>query len=1141
MNYSFTHYVNTNSYDINFQNNKYSIFYDQIKDFKEYINIYDNNNFIIDSENLLIQHILGESILNSIFEIKNKIEKITINFTLQSGYRLEKDSNNTIFLFKNNEKILTFYSSILTDSVGNYSPENNINISQNNIFWSLNINFDEEWINNPNTIYPLKYQFDTVFSSDIQINSNNIQMLSSGTDQVYSDVREDSATQFYITFYDDSQFKRPKAIYQGLPVCSTVPYAVGDVYNLTESEIQQWYDGLGDEERDVYLQIIASKVIDANKKVYYDVYLPGAIDYRSQVAEFVDFYGGSPIYRGVFKIYKNNPPSYIDGIGYLNVYLNESKYTDLMARMTVIGVDRSVLYGAFTLGTYGPWSNISKIPSTIDVSSLGYGVSILESTMDVILSSGEGVSVLPGIIQVDLPTSYGAKIISGRIDVKELGRKFLSGIMSVTSNYGISSLNANMTVEGISDDITPVWYDAKNFRDYNTSLWTSGEQIKSKEDYNIITDSVSFSEVSSKSRYLTAALDTFGNAWCWGRRNFCGIGALSSDTSLQRSPVQVSTSEIFSEIYSDLNTIARNTAGELWFWGEHIIQDYGDFNTSPFEFFSTPTLISGASNYDYFTMDYWGIVAQDTLGDIYRFGDGCSLLDPPSLDSDFSGLTFVQIVAGVFFIAGLDAAGSVWFAGKYGGPPTYINEIHPAEMISGPHTFIKIAAGTNHLLGLKADGSVWGWGAYGFGQLGLQNYTGDFFDFTDYNNPILINSGLNIVDISAGQFTSLFLDASGKLYSTGISVYNNRNNFGADAELGYYDISSVSYAEVSGNKTWLKINAGDDACVAIDDNYQLYSWGAGSSSYFDNMGQGKIGYRGKSSPGKVKFFDQDLWGGFTENTISTDLGVLQLPRLSTRIYKSSGNVIIRPDYNDLVTSSYLADIMNSASSWSDYSVWADYYKYMSENIFDEDVYHYFKYLHMMLYADSDTYSNFKQKGQFMKPLYQMSSALANGIQYHFADLTNGINIEIDYINRSLTTILSPFNTSYSLYSKNWSEEYVEVQAAVYAEVKIRDVTISGSITDYTTNSGLVNLSSSTNKIILQMAGLGSGSYDITGVGGETYPVAIKLIFQPSMRLYKLSDLDSYDENIYGTYHFVAPTTSIEISNIKIYPRRNVEI
>ncbi len=183
-----------------------------------------------------------------------------------------------------------------------------------------------------------------------------------------------------------------------------------------------------------------------------------------------------------------------------------------------------------------------------------------------------------------------------------------------------------------------------------------------------------------------------------------------------------------------------------------------------------------------------------------------------------------QIATGNRFTAILKADGTVWTIGNSEqgqlGYENVINVNAPQIAQTDPDTelenVIKIAVGSNHVLALTNEGKVYAWGDNEYGQLG----TGDTDD-KKYATPVLGTDGVscleNIVDIDAGGYGSVALDAEGNVY-----VWGN----GANGEIGNNQTESKSIpTKVAGVRDGIQVSIGNGHVGALTSDGAVFTWG----------------------------------------------------------------------------------------------------------------------------------------------------------------------------------------------------------------------------------------------------------------------------------------------------------------------------
>ena len=154
-------------------------------------------------------------------------------------------------------------------------------------------------------------------------------------------------------------------------------------------------------------------------------------------------------------------------------------------------------------------------------------------------------------------------------------------------------------------------------------------------------------------------------------------------------------------------------------------------------------------------------------------------------------------------------------------------EVLPEDAIVVP----KVENGNGFTASVKADGTVWTWGQNQYGQLGLGNNN-------SYNEPQKVNLTKTITnsdgatknvpevikDIAVGNYQTLALSDSGKVYAWGLGNYG---------QIGVGNTSNQSTPVVVTDTTGkelediVKVEAGEDINFAITSKGVVYVWGKG--------------------------------------------------------------------------------------------------------------------------------------------------------------------------------------------------------------------------------------------------------------------------------------------------------------------------
>ena len=226
-------------------------------------------------------------------------------------------------------------------------------------------------------------------------------------------------------------------------------------------------------------------------------------------------------------------------------------------------------------------------------------------------------------------------------------------------------------------------------------------------------------------------------------------------------------------------------------------------------------------------------LALDENGNIWRWlNSGMH----PGFEQQLGLPLFKAISAGCRHGLMLDQEGNVW---RYGenvagtGFPTQ----EPIK-IESLLNIIAIDSGYRHNLALDADGHLWTWGDGKKGQLGHG-------DLINQIHPTRINSEEYFTAIAAGGSHSLALDSKGRLWFFGYMLHENDDVI---AEAHTLPI-------LVNDEYFVSIAAGINYCIALDINGDVWTWGNGTN--------GKLGHGSdeqyKLGPTKVeKFSDKPI-------------------------------------------------------------------------------------------------------------------------------------------------------------------------------------------------------------------------------------------------------------------------------------------
>ena len=155
--------------------------------------------------------------------------------------------------------------------------------------------------------------------------------------------------------------------------------------------------------------------------------------------------------------------------------------------------------------------------------------------------------------------------------------------------------------------------------------------------------------------------------------------------------------------------------------------------------------------------------------------------------------------------------------------------------VPGAGSFIQIAAGYYHSIALDADGNLWAWGWNFYGQVGNGAPNGNV------TAPVQITTGTPYIAIGAGSDHSLALDADGNLWTWGS---DNSGKLGNGAPTG--DVTAP--AQTTTGTTYTAIAAGVNHSIGLDADGNLWTWGYGG---FGQLGNGNTNGGDVTAPAQV--------------------------------------------------------------------------------------------------------------------------------------------------------------------------------------------------------------------------------------------------------------------------------------------------
>jgi len=282
-----------------------------------------------------------------------------------------------------------------------------------------------------------------------------------------------------------------------------------------------------------------------------------------------------------------------------------------------------------------------------------------------------------------------------------------------------------------------------------------------------ITEEIKIIQVVSGENH-SAALDSQGNVWLWGRNNYYQLGV--SGLSYSATPIKLTGIPKVTRIASGNNSIMVVTENnKLYAWGQNA---YGELGTGEYSNKTLPTVIDGVHD----VLDIKGgkshYILLKTNGDIYTVGSN------------------------LYSQLGMDL-----------GEKTRINTFEKVDL---PLKIGSISAGWTSNMAVTLDGQVYAWG---------QNIYGNLGNGTKENIllPTKLDNVKNIVDASVGKVHTILRDFNGEIYLAGTNLYGQLGN--ATTNNNYTFTKNTRIEDI------LRISAGNTYSVVMKEDGQVWAWG----------------------------------------------------------------------------------------------------------------------------------------------------------------------------------------------------------------------------------------------------------------------------------------------------------------------------
>jgi len=176
------------------------------------------------------------------------------------------------------------------------------------------------------------------------------------------------------------------------------------------------------------------------------------------------------------------------------------------------------------------------------------------------------------------------------------------------------------------------------------------------------------------------AVDTAGAAYCWGRNYYGQLGdGQSGDTTSSAVPVAVDTSGVLAGktltqiSTSGVDTCALDSAGNAYCWGDGLNGQLGNgASGDSAQFISVPVAVAGGYSFTQISVGIFQTCALTTADAAYCWGDDTdgelgnasaapsSVPIPVDTSGVLAGVTLTQISAGFYFSCALGSTGDAY-------------------------------------------------------------------------------------------------------------------------------------------------------------------------------------------------------------------------------------------------------------------------------------------------------------------------------------------------------------------------------------------------------------------------------------------------------------------------------------------------
>lgn len=292
-------------------------------------------------------------------------------------------------------------------------------------------------------------------------------------------------------------------------------------------------------------------------------------------------------------------------------------------------------------------------------------------------------------------------------------------------------------------------------------------------------------------------------------------GTSGMGTATYSTPTQVGTVSTWSKIsLTERHVLATRTNGTLWAWGSNSSGAVG--NNSAAAYVSTPVQIGAGTTWSSISAGYYSSLAIQTDGSLWAWGENAegqlgvgtttSLSSPVRVGSG----TWLKANTSTSLSVGIKTGGTLWVWGYVGGFMSG-GIISTPIQIGSETNWADVYCGYHCMTIIKNDNSVWTLGVNYYSQLGAN-------PAIVYSTPVQLGAATNWKKIAAKDFTGVVaLKTDNTLWNWGW-LYPAGNQAFASYRL-------KTPVQVGTGTDWSEIDSCGGNMMALKSNGTLWAWG----------------------------------------------------------------------------------------------------------------------------------------------------------------------------------------------------------------------------------------------------------------------------------------------------------------------------